>query len=143
MPHDLQTIVQFQLQMAKETEHLQLNEQTVTFGVQKLFDHPDRGHYRIAELDGRIIASMLILYEWSDWRNGDVLWIHSLYVLPDFRAKGIFKQLYQQLRQEVADSPSLMGIRLYVDRTNEAAQKVYEKVGMTAEHYLMYEWLKS
>jgi len=29
-----------------------------------------------------------------------------------------------------------------VDKQNKSAQKIYEKLGMSKDHYEMYEWLK-
>jgi GNAT superfamily N-acetyltransferase len=141
-PADAPTIVDFQLKMAWETESLKLDELTVTKGVRRIFNEPQRGKYLIAEHRADTVGSMLVLNEWSDWRNGDVLWIHSLYILPDYRAQGIFRRMYEQLKAEVEQDEGLKGLRLYVDRTNVKAQKAYEKMGMTAEHYQMYEWLK-
>jgi RimJ/RimL family protein N-acetyltransferase len=31
---------------------------------------------------------------------------------------------------------------LYVEKRNAAAQKVYERLGMSREHYEMFEWMK-
>jgi RimJ/RimL family protein N-acetyltransferase len=50
--------------------------------------------------------------------------------------------LYEHLRDRVLASPDLRGIRLYVDRRNLAAQRVYERLGMSREHYEMFEWMK-
>ena len=80
--------------------------------------------------------------EWSDWRNGTVLWIHSLYVIPEVRRHGVFKKLYLNLKKQVEQSPELVGLRLYVDKQNNLAQTIYEKLGMSRDHYELYEWLK-
>jgi ribosomal protein S18 acetylase RimI-like enzyme len=71
-----------------------------------------------------------------------VLWIQSVYVLPEWRRRGIYKKLYEHLKRQVEQSPDLRGLRLYVDQRNTAAQEVYERLGMTKEHYQLYEWLK-
>jgi len=43
----------------------------------------------------------------------------------------------------VTDAPSYRFlVRLYVDKRNAAAQRVYERLGMTREHYDLFEWLK-
>ncbi|UZR94310.1 GNAT family N-acetyltransferase [Chondrinema litorale] len=139
---DAETIAAFQVTMARETEDLVLDLATVVKGVNKILDEPDRGYYLIAESEGEIIASLLVLYEWSDWRNGDVLWIHSLFVVEAHRGKGIFRKMYDKLQKFVDENESYKGIRLYVEKTNEKAQKVYNAIGMTKEHYDMYEWLK-
>ena len=137
-----QRIVELQLQMAKETEGLQLDRDVVSKGVHGVYQEPARGTYLVAEENGRILGVLLAVPEWSDWRNGTVLWIHSLYVVPEARRKGVFKKLYLSLREQVQQSNELMGLRLYVDKRNKSAKKVYERLGMTKDHYELYEWLK-
>jgi len=139
---DSQRIVELQLQMAKETEGLQLDIDVVSKGVHGVFQEPARGTYLVAEENGRILGVLLTVPEWSDWRNGTVLWIHSLCVVPEARRKGVFKKLYLSLRERVQQSNELMGLRLYVDKRNKSAKKVYERLGMTKDHYELYEWLK-
>lgn len=140
---DAVQIVDFQILMAKETEDFNLDHATVSSGVQHLFHHPEKGNYWVAEENEQIIACTLTMPEWSDWRNGTVLWIHSVYVLETFRGKGIFRSIYDHLKKMVETDASLMGLRLYVERENIDAQKVYEKLGMSAEHYRLYEWMKT
>lgn len=139
---DAATIVDFQLRMARETEDLELDPSTVTRGVEAVLADPGKGAYWIADSAGRVMGSLLTTFEWSDWRNGTVLWIQSVYVLPESRGRGVYRALYEHLRRRVEDDPGLKGLRLYVDRRNTAAQRVYERLGMTSEHYLTYEWLK-
>ncbi len=141
-PADTEHIVEFQIEMARETEGLNLQRATVTAGVQAVFEDPAKGAYLIAEVDGRIAGALLILPEWSDWRNGTVLWIHSLYVIPEARQRGVFRKLYATLQSRVKQSPELKGIRLYVDKDNHVAQNVYQALGMTGEHYQLYEWME-
>jgi ribosomal protein S18 acetylase RimI-like enzyme len=81
-------------------------------------------------------------YEWSDWRNNTVVWVQSVYVLPEFRKKGVFNALYHTVKQMVMEDDSFAGIRLYVDRSNTNAQQVYQKSGMNGEHYQLFEWMK-
>ena len=141
-PKDLEHIVMFQLRMALETEGLTLDLDTVTQGVRAVFEDPSKGEYWVAEKDGQIVGGLLTIPEWSDWRNGTVLWIHSVYVVPKFRQQGVFKRLYMTLKEHVEASSDLCGLRLYVDKRNRQAQKVYEAMGMDGSHYRLYEWLK-
>lgn len=135
-------IVELQLKMAQETEGLELNRDVVSKGVCGVFQEPARGTYWVVEEKGEILGVLLAIPEWSDWRNGTVLWIHSLYVVPEARGRGVFKKLYLNLRKQVEKSPELAGLRLYVDKQNKSAQKIYEKLGMSRDHYELYEWLK-
>lgn len=140
--NELKFIINSQIKMAKETEGLELERETVTQGVTNLFHNKQFGQYYVMLLDNQPIASLLTTYEWSDWRNGICLWIQSVYVLPEYRGQGVFKQMYAYLKDIVENNSKYTGLRLYVDKTNTNAQKVYDKVGMTKEHYELYEWLK-
>lgn len=139
---DAASIVEFQLAMAWETEKLRLDEPTVIKGVAAVFADSSKGTYYVAETDGKVVGSLLTTFEWSDWRNGTVLWIQSVYVRPEYRKRSIFSKLYKHVQKMVIDNTRLRGIRLYADKTNTPAHGVYEHMGMTAEHYQMYEWMK-
>jgi GNAT superfamily N-acetyltransferase len=139
---DAERIVELQLQMAKETENLELDRSVVIKGVRGVFEQSARGTYWVAEGNCQILGVLLAVPEWSDWRNGTVLWIHSLYVIPEARGRGVFKELYLNLKRQVMESLELMGLRLYVDKRNKSAQEVYEKLSMSRDHYELYEWLK-
>ena len=140
-PSDAASIIDFQQKMAWETEQMVLTDEIVTKGVENLFMEPSRGEYYVAESGDKVVASLLITYEWSDWRNKNVWWFQSVYVLPSFRRKGIFRSMYSYIKEE-AEKEDAAGLRLYVETTNFAAQKTYESLGMRSEHYRMYEWLK-
>lgn len=139
---DSASIVEFQLAMAMETEQLELYEPNVIKGVAAVFADQSKGIYYVAELHGQVVGSLLTTFEWSDWRNGTVLWIQSVYVRPEFRNRSVFSRLYKHIQEMVASNHDLRGIRLYADKTNTSAHGVYEHLGMTAEHYQMYEWMK-
>ena len=140
-PEDAETIVEFQVQMAKETEGLELDRAVVQLGVSAVFENPTRGRYWVAAESGRILGCLLTLPEWSDWRNGNVMWIHSVFVIPDARGRGVFRAMYRHLEQMVRDSDELRGLRLYVDKRNQRACRAYEAMGMDGDHYHLYEWL--
>jgi GNAT superfamily N-acetyltransferase len=131
-----------QIRMALETEDLALDPETVRLGVGAVLLDASKGKYFVAEdVDGTPLACLLTIPEWSDWRNRTVLWIHSLYVLPAHRGKGIYKRLYTFLKDKVRNDPAYAGLRLYVDKRNARASEVYRKLGMSAEHYELFEWL--
>jgi GNAT superfamily N-acetyltransferase len=139
---DANTIAQFQVWMARETEEVELHPPILEKGVAAVFANRNLGQYYVAEEDGKVIASLLITYEWSDWRNGMIWWIQSVYVREEHRGKRVYAGLYDFVRARVTDDPTIRGIRLYVDNRNTAAQEVYTKLGMSGEHYRVYEWMK-
>jgi GNAT superfamily N-acetyltransferase len=138
---DAATIADFQQKMAWETEQMTLIPEIVRKGVNSVFTNPSLGQYWVADVNGIVIASLLITYEWSDWRNTNVWWFQSVYVLPAFRRKGIFRSMYTNIKNE-AHAKEVGGLRLYVETNNSGARKTYESVGMKSDHYKMYEWMK-
>lgn len=139
---DIKVIADFQITMARETEGMELDADTVLRGVGSVFADPGKGFYLVAKEDDLIVGSLMITYEWSDWRARQVWWIQSLYVLPEWRRQGVFKQMYAWLEDKLKNDDAIGGIRLYVDKTNESAQKVYESLGMDGNHYRFYEKMK-
>ncbi len=141
--NDIPAIISFQLSMAMETEGLELDKPVLEQGVTAVFDDPSKGAYFIAEKDSEPVGGLMTTYEWSDWRNGTILWIQSVYVKKEHRKQGIYRKLYEHVKSLVLEQGSpYRGIRLYVDKTNVAAQQVYAKLGMNNHHYEMFEWMK-
>ena len=139
---ELDTIADFQVQMANETEQLTLNIDEVRKGVEAVFEDIQKGKYYVAVDDEEVLACLMTTSEFSEWRNGTVIWIQSVYVKKTHRKKGIYKQMYNYLKKMVEADDELMGIRLYVEMHNQAAQRVYINMGMKSDHYKMFEWMK-
>ncbi|MCD4731047.1 MAG: GNAT family N-acetyltransferase [Bacteroidales bacterium] len=138
---DIPQIIKFQQQMAQETEDLTLVDQKIKKGVEAVFNDPEKGFYIVATSNSQTVASMMITPEWSDWRNGYFLWIQSLYVIPTFRKQGVFRNMYQYIKQTVVETANYLGLRLYVEENNNTAIDVYLNVGMKGSHYKMFEWI--
>lgn len=142
-PAEAPAIIDFQLAMAWQTEQLMLDRPTVAAGVQAVFADPAKGTYYVAAWQEEVIACLLTTPEWSEWRNGTVLWIQSVFVQEAHRRRGVFRRMYQYLQEKVRRTPELMGLRLYVEKTNLPAQKVYRAIGMNGDHYHFFEWMKN
>jgi ribosomal protein S18 acetylase RimI-like enzyme len=140
--NDIPSLLDFQLKMALETENITLEISSLTLGVHRLFKDPTKGRYYVAEEGRDVVGCLMTTYEWSDWRNGIVLWIQSVYVTKEYRGQGVFKQMYKHIKLLVENDPDSKGIRLYVDKSNAAAQRTYQKLGMNGEHYTVFEWMK-
>ncbi len=135
---DLHLLVRFNAAMAVETEDLVLDPVRLSAGVESVLREPRRGFYRIAERDGVAQGSLLITYEWSDWRNAEFWWIQSVYVEPFARRTGVFSRLYEAVERE-ARTAGACGLRLYAERDNRSAHRCYEALGMSGGHYLVFE----
>ena len=138
-PRDVRVLVDFNRAMARETEGKELDPNVLQAGVQGVFADAARGQYFLAEEGRRAVGSLLVTHEWSDWRNGVFWWIQSVYIEPEFRRQGVFRALYEHVFDSARQSHGVVGLRLYVERDNTSAQAVYEKVGMTASRYSMFE----
>lgn len=136
---DGDAFVRFNRAMALETENKELPEEIVEPGVRAVFEEPARGFYVVAECASEIVAALMITFEWSDWRNADFWWIQSVYVTPKFRRRGVYRKLYEFVRERARGEGGVCGFRLYVNKDNTDAQRVYESLGMSASDYLMYE----
>ncbi len=137
-PADLETLVHGNLSLAHETEGLTLDAATVRAGVLAVIEERTPGCYYVLEEDARVVAQLLVTYEWSDWRNRPVWWIASVFVPPHHRRHGAFAALYRDV-VERAQRAGAGGLRLYVDRTNHRAMRAYEALGMNGQHYALYE----
>jgi len=140
---DIPIIVGFNQSMALETEGITLDTQKLYKGVEFVFKNETAGFYIVCEIDGDVKACLMITFEWSDWRNGTFWWIQSVYVSKEYRKLGLYKQMYSFIKTLVEEDNKLVGIRLYVDRENILAQKVYSKLGMEKSNYHMFEYSKN
>ncbi|WP_210401676.1 GNAT family N-acetyltransferase [Lacimicrobium sp. SS2-24] len=136
---DLEALVAFNQAMAEETEGKKLDQQVLTNGVRGLLQHPEYGFYLVAEQQGKLLGSLAVTFEWSDWRNGVFWWIQSVYVSHEARRQGIYSGLYSRVQEMAEQQGNVCGFRLYVEKENEIAQQTYEKLGMQECQYYMYE----
>lgn len=136
---DLNALVQFNQAMAQETEGLMLDTATLNRGVATMLEHPAKGFYLVAEVDGEIAGSLMVTFEWSDWRAKDYYWIQSVYIRPENRRQGIYAKLYQEVKNLAAENGGAASFRLYVEQENTPAQQTYRALGMQQSDYLMYE----
>jgi ribosomal protein S18 acetylase RimI-like enzyme len=135
---DWATIAEFNRLLAQETEDKCLPWETVAQGVRKLLADQAKGRYFIAEVDGRIVGMTMITYEWSDWRDGWIWWIQSVYVHPEFRRSGVFTALFRHI-EALAVADGIRAVRLYVLAGNARAREIYMRLGMRESGYLVLE----
>lgn len=135
---DIETIANYNCLMAMQTEGKTLHWDTVYNGVKAAMDDPQKGFYLLAEVEGKPAGSLMITYEWSDWRNCNMWWVQSVYVDENYRRQGVYTALYAEAKKlAIADGAKI--IRLYVEHENTGAQSTYEALGMEKSNYIMYE----
>ena len=135
---DADAIARYQLQLAMESENKSLDFHVVKTAVEAVFDDATKGFYLVADVEDRTVGSLLMTTEWSDWRNGDIWYIQSVFVEREFRGQGIFRKMYDRV-VEMARQQEVLFLRLYVEVENEHAQQVYEALGMKRMPHYMYD----
>lgn len=138
-PDDLDIVVRFNHALALESEGKPLDRVVLMEGSRRALCDPQRSVYFLAEVEGTVVAQIMITTEWSDWRNGFFWWIQSVYVEPAYRRRGLFRMLYSHVRARATDRPDVCGLRLYVHRDNAGAIDTYRNLGMTQTEYLLCE----
>jgi ribosomal protein S18 acetylase RimI-like enzyme len=136
---DVEHLVRFNRAMAIESEDKGLDVDVLRRGVRYLIEHPDNGFYLIAERSDEAVGTLMVTYEWSDWRNGRFWWIQSVYVVPEQRRRGIYRALHAHVADLAREHPEACGLRLYVERENTGAMATYRVMGMVETHYRIYE----
>jgi ribosomal protein S18 acetylase RimI-like enzyme len=154
-PSDADVIAEFNRRLASESEGRELDPDTLARGVRALLSDPSHGQYWIAEStspegaagsDGdrgrACVGQCLVTTEWSDWTNGRYWWFQSVYVVPEWRGRRVFRALWDHVESSAREVGDVASLRLYVERDNASARAVYEKLGMEQTGYLVYEkWL--
>lgn len=140
-PSDCEIIADYNCRIAMETEDVRLDPETIKRGVAALLGDDSKGRYWLAIDGDNIAGQIMVTYEWSDWRNGMLWWIQSVYVDADYRRKGIFTALYQHVEALAKSTPNIAGIRLYVDEDNTRAQNTYDVLGMKMTTYRVMQAL--
>ncbi|MHA2431193.1 MAG: GNAT family N-acetyltransferase [Promethearchaeota archaeon] len=135
---DAETISENNVEMAKETEDINLSYTVTLNGVKNLINDKNKGFYLLAKKNDEIIGQLMITYEWSDWRNKMIWWIQSVYIKPTYRKQGVFHALYTRVKK-LADNHGINLLRLYVHRHNQLAISVYNSIGMKKTSYQLFE----
>jgi GNAT superfamily N-acetyltransferase len=136
---DARLIAAFNLLLAEESEGLRLDAALVHAGVAALLMDPAKGIYYVAEAEGAVVGQLMITHEWSDWRNGNIWWVQSVYVKPEFRRAGVFRALFNHLRSLAQTRQDVRSLRLYVHVENTRAHESYLRLGMTRTQYEVFE----
>ena len=124
--------------LANETESILLDKDILRLGIEKALELNDC-RYLVAELNNKIVGQTMVTSEWSDWRNGVIWWMQSVYVNPDYRKRGVFQSILKHIENLAEKIPEVKALRLYVMDDNQIAQRVYQNLGMNNSNYLVYE----
>lgn len=136
---DAEVLADFNARLAFETEGKPLDPETVRKGVLRGLQLTPEVRYFVAEFASQVIGQVMLTREWSDWRNGWMIWLQSVYVHADFRGRGVFRALLNASLKSVEETDSPACVRLYVEHNNEAAKSCYRSLGFVDTGYLVME----
>lgn len=135
---DADVVADFNIRLARESESKTLDQSIVLAGVKELLLDENKGVYHLAcDASGSPVGQVMYTYEWSDWRNGWHWWIQSVYVMAEHRGKGVFKQVFNYLRQRAHQQGNVISFRLYVEENNAIAHEVYLRSGFKKAGYFV------
>jgi GNAT superfamily N-acetyltransferase len=135
---DAPVICEFNRQLALESEDKALDPVVLGAGVAALLNDPARGRYFLAQKGDQVVGQIMFTTEWSDWRNAWMWWIESVYVRQDSRRQGVFRALYEHVYRTARADPTVVGLRLYVEKNNQAAQQTYLSLGMSPMNFHLF-----
>lgn len=136
---DVPVLAEFNRRLAWETERLELDPEVLRKGVTAVLSDVSKGTYYVAETNDAVVGQLMITYEWSDWRNGNLWWIQSVFVKEECRGQGVFRALFKHMENLARSSDGVAGLRLYMHADNEAARQTYERLGMKHSEYEVLE----
>jgi len=99
-------------------------------GLSSIISNPDIGLILLARKDGRAYGIVNLLFTISTALGERVALLEDFVVIPSARGTGIGSQLLEKAIQ-VARLNGCKRITLLTDRTNESAQRLYQKHGFS------------
>ena len=135
---DAKDIAENNVLLANESEKLDISFEKTLDGVKEVLSDPGKGFFLIVEEDNVIVGQLMITFEWSDWKNKTIWWLQSVYVRENYRLKGIFKHLVEEIKN-MALEHNVDIVRLYVHNDNIEAVKAYRHMGMKKKPYTIFQ----
>jgi len=139
---DLDVLMNFSLHIAEETEAKILNQEKVRSGIKSVLDDPSKGIIFVA-CDKKIVIGCFMINgrEWSEWRNGYILWLTGTYTAVEYRRMGVRKALFDFAVRWGKSQPQVIGLRGYRHKLNNAIHSAALTGGMQETEYRINEYL--
>jgi GNAT superfamily N-acetyltransferase len=133
---DIPTLVDFIIQEAAEAEGISSDRDIIARGISAPFDDPRLAQYwKLTHTPtAKIVGSISTLAEWSDWNAAPYWWIQSMFIVKEFRGKGLMSLLVNRIEEE-ARKHGAVELRLYVHARNKTAIRAYEKTAFANTPY--------
>ena len=103
VPADLDTL--FQLYIDNGGGKIGQKRDLLRNGLRKLVSSPDLGFHLVAEAEGVTVGMLRVCFEWSPYRDGTFWWVENVYVVPDWRRKGVYSAMHKHILSEAEEDP--------------------------------------
>ncbi|HSF16015.1 MAG TPA: GNAT family N-acetyltransferase [Vicinamibacteria bacterium] len=120
-----------------EEENYPFDEHQARRALLGLLEDPARGRVWIVTDRDRIVGYFILTLGWSLEYHGRDAFVDELYVLPEYRGRGLGKRAFAMM-DDVCRELGVRALHLEVERDNERAQQLYRKMGFEDhERFLM------
>lgn len=117
---------------ASDAVLLHIGEENILNTFDELMRSDTYAECHIFEFDENIAGYSLLAKTFSQEAGGRVVWIDELYVMPEYRSRGIGRTYFEYLFK---NDPGVRRFRLEVEADNERAIKLYSSLGFTQLGY--------
>lgn len=107
----------------------------------RFFDKPGNGRIWLFQADHKFIGYMVLAFVFSFEYGGRNAFIDELYVVPEYRGRGI-GWMALQFAEKAARTDGIVALHLEVSRNNSSAHKLYLRAKFSDhDRYLLTKWL--
>ncbi len=143
---DIERLIRFSRQLNKEdptfTGEFHFDEAAVRIALTQLLADQSLGRVWLICIDERPVGYVVLTFGFSLESRGRDALIDEIYLLPEYRHRGIGRWVMGQMEVE-ARAEGARRIYLEVERPNVRAQAFYRQLGFEDHNrYLMSKWLK-
>jgi GNAT superfamily N-acetyltransferase len=103
--------------------------------ILKTLVNSERIKMLVAKENSTILGFAIFEYMYSEWYNGNYIYVHILYTRSESRKKGIGKLLVDKMKEQGKEK-SIIGIQLDSGFDRTEAHMFYEKIGMKKVGFL-------
>lgn len=130
-PADIPALAELLSVLFTQEEEFTADPEAQIRGLAKIIDHPETGIIILARQDKKIVGMVNLLFTVSTVLGERVALLEDMVIASPFRDTGVGTQLLAAAIS-YAKSENCGRITLLTDKTNQAAQRFYEKQGFAS-----------
>jgi len=124
---DLKMLYRLLLRQLEE-HHIQVCLDDLKKTMAAAIDNENLGFFLMAQKDKRTIGVAYVSFTWTLEHAGKSAWLEELYVMPEWRNRGVGRRLLSAVIQQ-ARARGCAAIDLEVDQSHAQAENLYRRAG--------------